>query len=164
MFFTCDLKDKLKQTDSINYALFEEIFENVLDKCAPPKDKMQRVNHKPYVYKSNAESHHEMVRMLKKQRNFCSRLYKKARQKYYGNLDFRKIADNKKFWNTVKPCFSNRRPTSQKISLKKGDELVTDDIEIANKLSKHFVNSVQCLAEKGSCSAHVLDINGEKIL
>ena len=47
MFFPCDLKEKSKQTDSINYALFEEIFENVLDKCAPQKTKCKGliINH-----------------------------------------------------------------------------------------------------------------------
>ena len=35
-------------------------------------------------------------------------------------------------------------------------------MEIANVLNKHFVNSVRCLAEKGGCSAHVLDINDKK--
>ena len=48
------------------------------------------------------------------------------------------------------------------IALKEGDKIIVDDIEIANVLNKHFVNSVRCLAEKGGCSAHVLDINDEK--
>ena len=51
---------------------------------------------------------------------------------------------------------------SQKISLKEGEEVITDDAEVANILNKHFVNSVRCLAEKSGCSAHVLDINDKK--
>ena len=96
----------------------------------------------------------ENKKAFKKQRNFCNRLYKKERQKYYENLDLRKINDNKKFWSTVKPLMSNKGPNSQKISLKEGDKLVTDDIEIANVLNKHFVNSVR--AEKGCCK-YVID-------
>ena len=87
----------------------------------------------------------ENKQAFKKQKNFCNRLYKKERKKYYENLDLRKITDNKKFWNTVKPLLSNKGTTSQKISLKEGDKLVTDDSEIANVLKKHFVNSVRCL-------------------
>ena len=175
--FKRDLKENLKKADSTNYALFEEIFENVLDKHAPKKKKIQRANHKPYVTKAMRKAimkrselatkyrtrpTEENKKAFKKQRNFCNRLYKKERQKYYENLDLRKINDNKKFWNTVKPLMSNKGPNSQKISLKEGDKLVTDDIEIANVLNKHFVSSVRCLAEKGGCSAHVLDINNEK--
>ena len=175
--FKRDLKENLKKADSTNYALFEEIFENVLDKHAPKKKKLQRANHKPYVTKAMRKAimkrselatkyrtrpTEENKKAFKKQRNFCNRLYKKERQKYYENLDLRKINDNKKFWNTVKPLMSNKGPNSQKISLKEGDKLVTDDIEIANVLNKHFVSSVRCLAEKGGCSAHVLDINNEK--
>ena len=62
------------------------------------------------------------------------------RQKYHENLDLRKITDNKKFWKTVKPPLLNKGPNSQKISLKEGDKLVTDDIEIANVLNKHFAS------------------------
>ena len=56
---------------------------------------------------------------------------------------------------------SNKGIYSQKISLKEGEELVTDDVKVAVQ-NKHFVNSVRCLAEKGGCSAHLLDINDKK--
>ena len=144
--FKRDLKEKLKKTNTTNYALFEEIFENILDRHAPKKKKKQRVNHKPYVTKSNAESHYEIVRVInktsysvyrgkqkafKKHKNFCNRLYKKERKKYHETLDFRKMSDCKKFWNTVKLLLSNKGTTSQKILSKEGNKFVTDDSEIA---------------------------------
>ena len=49
--FKRDLKEELKKPSLTNYALFEEIFENVLERHAPKKKKMQRANHKPYVTK-----------------------------------------------------------------------------------------------------------------
>ena len=75
----------------------------------------------------------ENKKAFKKQKNFCNRLYKKERKKYYENLDLRKITDYKKFWNTIKTPFVEKGATSQKISLKEGDKLV---------------NYVRCLAEK----------------
>ena len=39
----------------------------------------------------------ENKKSFKKQRNFCDRLYRKERQKYYENLDLSKITDNNKF-------------------------------------------------------------------
>ena len=41
----CDLKENLKQANSTNYALFEKIYENFIQKHAPKKKKMQRANH-----------------------------------------------------------------------------------------------------------------------
>ena len=67
-------------------------------------------------------------------------------------------------WPTPKPLLSNKGPSSQTTSLKEGVKLITDDIEIASVLNKHFVNSVRCLAEKGGCSEHVHDDNDEKDL
>ena len=40
----------------------------------------------------------ENSKAFKEQRNFCNRLYKKERKRYFENLDLRKIADNKEFW------------------------------------------------------------------
>ena len=51
---------------------------------------------------------------------------------------------------------------TQKISLKEGDELLTDDAEVINVLNKHFIDSVRCLANKGGCSTHLLDINDKE--
>ena len=43
----------------------------------------------------------------KKQRNYCSRLYKKEREKYYEKLNVKNVTDNKEFWETVKPFLSD---------------------------------------------------------
>ena len=175
--FKADLKNSLNNIDPLKFQSFEDIFKNVLDRHASEKKKVLRANSKPYVTKAmrkaimkrselatkyRARPNEENQKAFKKQRNFCNRLYKKERRKYYNNLDLRKITDNRKFWNTVKPFLSNKGTNSQKISLKEGEEIVTDDTKIANVLNEHFVNSVRCLAEKGGCSAHVLEMNDEK--
>ena len=43
----------------------------------------------------------------KKQRNFCSKLYKKERRKFCNNLNIKDITNNKKFWKTLKPLVSD---------------------------------------------------------
>ena len=57
---------------------------------------------------------------------------------------------------------STKGVNSQKISLKEGEELVTDDVDVSNVNNKHFVNSVPCLAEKRGCSADILNMNDKK--
>ena len=58
---------------------------------------------------------------FEKQKNFGNRLYKKEREKYYENLDLKKIINNKEFWKTVKLFLSNKIKNSQKICLKEKD-------------------------------------------
>ena len=49
--FRIELRATLEKEVVINYAKFEEIFLEVLNKYAPPKKKVFRANHKPYMTK-----------------------------------------------------------------------------------------------------------------
>ena len=53
----------------------------------------------------------------KKQKNFCSKLYKKEHKKYYSNIELKNFTDNKMFWRTVKPLISNKEMQSSRITL-----------------------------------------------
>ena len=103
-FFKSDLKVALSNEGDVihRYALFEKIFLQVLDKHAPLRKKLLRANHAPYITKSvrkaimrrsQLESKFlkhktpESRQIYTKQRNYCSRLYKKERKKYYNNLN-----------------------------------------------------------------------------
>ena len=44
----------------------------------------------------------------RKQRNLCVALVRRAKQQYFSSLDLNLIADNKKFWKTFKPLFSDK--------------------------------------------------------
>ena len=52
-----------------------------------------------------------------KQRNYCVSLLRRTKKEYYGNLDPRKVADNRTFWRTVKPFLSNKSVENEKIIL-----------------------------------------------
>ena len=43
----------------------------------------------------------DSLRLCKKQKKFCNKLYKKER-KNYNNLKLNKVTDNKAFWKTIK--------------------------------------------------------------
>ena len=53
--------------------------------------------------------------------------------------------DNKRFWNTMKPLFSNFGGGSQKITLVKDDKIISNDKEVAETFNKFFANSVHSL-------------------
>ena len=52
-----------------------------------------------------------------KQRNNCVSLIRKAKRNYYESLNLNNICDNKKFWTTVKPLFSNKIKLAENIVL-----------------------------------------------
>ena len=54
---------------------------------------------------------------FKKQKNDCSRLYKKERKEYFESLNPRRISDNKSFWKNIQHFFSEKRKINNKITL-----------------------------------------------
>ena len=101
--FKRELEEKLNQ--QINeYKHFKQIFLEVLNTHAPIKRKLLRANHVPYMTKalrkaimkrSELENKYVKNKTNEKQRNFCSKLYKKERKKYYEMLDLKNVTDNK---------------------------------------------------------------------
>ena len=87
----------------------------------------------------------EALASFKKQKNFTNKLVKKERKEYFRDLDLNNYTDNKKFWNTVKPLFSQVKGGSQRITLVENEEVITDDKEIAETFSTFFEKAVSSL-------------------
>ena len=67
----------------------------------------------------------------KKQLNFCVNLLKRAKKEHFVNLDVNSLSDNKKFWQLVKPLFSNKVKAKTTIKLVENNEMIDDEVEIA---------------------------------
>ena len=80
-----------------------------------------------------------------KQKNYCSRLYKKERKKYYTDLNLNDITDSKKFWRTIKPLFSDKGQQTKQITLIDKGNIISDDHEVADTFSSIFNNAVNSL-------------------
>ena len=63
---------------------------------------MQRSNLRNIFLKSRTE---ENRNDYTKQRNLCVTLLRKSKREFYGNLNEKKICDNKKYWGVVKPVY-----------------------------------------------------------
>ena len=50
----------------------------------------------------------ENFNKFRKQKNFCSRLYKKERKKFFDKLDIKLVTENKKFLATIKPFLGHK--------------------------------------------------------
>ena len=78
-----------------------------------------------------------------KQRNKCVSLLRQAKKDYFASLSEKHITENKCFWKTVKPFLSNKVQISERIKLaEEGDTLITNEEEVAMKLSDFFSNAV----------------------
>ena len=158
--FERDLGSNLQNEVTGTYESFHNVFMTTLDAHAPQKKKVLRANQKPYVTKRMrkaimlrsqlenkffSEGTDMYWNALKKQRNYCTRLYKRERKKYYSNLDIKNITDNKKFWKTVKPLFGDKGGMGEKIVLVENDKIISDDKEVAETFNTFFKNAVTSL-------------------
>ena len=89
----------------------------------------------------------ENFNKFRKQKTFCSRLYKKERKEFLDKLDIKLVTDNKKFWTTIKPFLSHKVSKSSKITLVEGegDEIVSADKDIAQNFDKFYKDAVSSL-------------------
>ena len=62
---------------------------------------------------------------------------------YFAKLNEKNIIDNRKFWQTVKPFLSEKNKPSGKIILLRHEEIVSDEVEVANTLNNFFSNAVK---------------------
>ena len=50
--------------------------------------------------------------------------------------------DNRKFWKTVKPLFSEKVQTPSDVTLVENGSLISDDFQVAEILTDYFINIV----------------------
>ena len=157
--FKRDLEKELKR-HPFQYDKFEQAFLSILDRHAPQKSKVLRANSKPYVNKEmrKAIMHRsklqnklyknytpENLSAYRQQKNYYNRLYKKTRKEYLNNLNLNNITDNKKFWRTVKPFFTDKGARREKIVLVEEERIINNDVEIAQTFNDFFDGAVKSL-------------------
>ena len=121
--FKADLDLNLKCTTGFEYSDFQSTFTRVFLNHAPIKKKILRFNNSLFMTKTlrKAIIHRSKLKTIynkkrtndywanyKKQRNFCVTLLGKTKTDYFQNLNIRDLSDNRKFWKTIKPYFTNK--------------------------------------------------------
>ena len=76
---------------------------------------------------------------FRKQRNSCVKLFREEKRNYHNNLDISLVTDNKKFWKTFKPFFSDKSQSQNKIVLTEGERIISNDVEVAETMNEFFV-------------------------
>ena len=87
----------------------------------------------------------ESLICFKCQRNYCNRLYRRERKKFYSKLNVTNFFDNKKFWKNIKPFLSDKGISNTNITLIEDNRIISNDLEVTNTLSIYFENVVSLL-------------------
>ena len=173
--FRHDLQYELSTiAENICYDRFENTFKENLDKHAPIKTKIMRANNAPFMNKKLSKAIMNRSRLknkfhknpnsvnetkYKQQRNYCVNLTRKVKKDYYTNLDIKKVNDNKTFWSTLKPCFSDKSISKKKITLIENGTIISKDAEVAATMNTFFSESVNKNGNTGYNASNSLDIN-----
>ena len=128
--------------DQFDVSNFEETIFNIFDKHAPIKQKYLPANESPFMTKElhkeimkrsrlhnnflRTKSQEDRLRYIK-QRNFCKKLLRTAKQLYFSNLDIKNVVDNRRFWKTVSPLFSTKCSKGDTIIFNENDKYVSND-------------------------------------
>ena len=126
--FLRDLDKKLVQGQLYKscdepYKKLSEIFNDILNYYAPPKEKQVRGNHAPFMTKKLSKAVMEKSKARnkylkwpsrenylshKKTKNKCNTLTRKAKKNFFREATKDGIMSNKRFWSTVKPFLTNK--------------------------------------------------------
>ena len=172
--FMADFQNRISQVTSENNDLEFDIFKAVLNqaiqKHAPIKQRYVRANQAPFINKTINKEIMKRSRLrnkflntksdidrkaYNKQRNLCVSLIRREKKNFFNNISTRDITDNKTFWKTVKPLFTDKIQTKSKITLieKKvvsgvgqeqivSEKVISEDQVVAEVFNKFFINIV----------------------
>ena len=159
----------------MEYTDFHNIFISTLEKHAPLKKRYIRANNGPYMNKTlncavmlRSKLRNKFLKdrsdvsrkAYNKQRNYCVALFRKEKKKYYENLNIKHITDNKKFWKTVKPFFSDKKSPHTTVMLKENESVICDDAKCAEIFNNHFGNTINELdIDRTIHARHVVGID-----
>ena len=160
--FRYELLDKLSIIgEDIIYELFEMIFIYLLDTHAPMKTKYIRANNAPFMNKVLSKAVMTRSRLrnkylkcpsndnkmnYKKQRNYCTSLFRKEKKTFYDNIDISLITD--------KPFFSEKHFSRKKLVLVENEKIVSNDQEVTDTMNILFSNIVTNLNISGYKAEH----------
>ena len=152
--------EKLTNNTELDYNGFEEIVLNLLSSQAQVKKKMVRANQRVFMKKEihkaimvRSRLRNEFIKektafsreAYNKQRNYCVKLIRESKIKYFSNLNVKNITDTKTFWKTVGSNFSRKKPINENILLWEKNRLVTDEKSIAKVFNDYFTSIIKHL-------------------
>ena len=166
--FRHELEKTLSQHNifQISNDAFVEICMDIFSKHAPLKFKYVRANQGPFMTTKlrkavrrsklrnilNKDKNIAAISAYKRQRNLCTSHFRKAKRDYYSNLNPTCVSDNKKFWKTVKPLFSEKGFSSETITLVDKNVIYEEDKKVSEMFNDFFSSVVRNLNIEINCN------------
>ena len=141
----------------------ETTFSSPLQNFAPLKENYLRYNNSPFMNRTVRKAFMTNPKLkrrynldrtpinfenYKKQRNFCVNLLRKSKKQYFNNIDVKNVTDNKTFWETIRPKFSNKCKTANIIILFEDDKILQHEKAITNTFNSYFTDVTHSLGLK----------------
>ena len=169
-----DFQNRISQVTSedneLEFDIFKTPFNEVIQRHASIKQQYVCANQAPFINKKINKEIMKRSRLrnkflntksdidrkaYNKQRNLCVSLIRREKKNFFNNISTRDITDNKTFWKTVKPLFTDKVQTKSKITLiekkvasREGQEqivsekVISEDQAVAEVFNKFFINIV----------------------
>ena len=81
---------------------------------------------------------------MKWAKNTCNKLTKKTKKEYFKKVTGKGFANNKAFWNTIKPFLTNKGfLTNENISLESEGQIIKDNDTLTNLFNSYYINIVE---------------------
>ena len=74
-------------------------------------------------------------------------------------MNIKQVSDNKLFWKSIKPFFSDKASNSSKITLVEENNIISDEEETANIMNDYFINVTKTLNLKKQLGVGCSGIN-----
>ena len=161
---------RLLRTTILSLIDLKTTLDDAIQRHAPIKKRYVPVNQVPFINKKINKEIMKRSRLrnkflntksdinrkaYNKQRNLCVNLIRSEKKNFFSNVNTSDIIDNKTFWKTVKPFFTDKIKTKSKITLIKkniasqeGQEeivsgkIITENQAVAEVFNKFFINIV----------------------
>ena len=82
----------------------------------------------------------ESKHLYNRQRNLYVSLLRKTKRDYFKQLNNKVVSDNRKFWQTISPLFSEKAFYKETVILKDTNRTVTNNHELAETFNTFFSN------------------------
>ena len=155
--FVYDVITSLNQIQSLDltYNLFEETLIEIIDKHAPCKSKYVRANESAFMNKSIKKEIMHRTKLknkflqdptivnetnYKRQRNYVVSMIRTEKRFFFNNLNVNNVSNNKKFWKTIKPSFTEKSNNLQNITLVINNKIVNDKQTLVDSFNNYFSN------------------------
>ena len=86
------------------------------------------------------------LKLYKEHKDFCSKLYKSERRKYYESFDMKNLLNSKVLWKMMRVFLSDKNTVFSQISIEKNNRIISDNLDLSEEFNTFFEDAVRSLS------------------